>query len=63
MKIFCHFCKKVTADIRDASIARGTVMVCPACVGLLPTKHRQETKQAPMPDFLSGLFGGSRGRP
>ncbi len=53
MKFNCHICGKVTADIRDASIAKGSVMICTHCI---EQYKKHESKSAPIPDFLAGFL-------
>lgn len=61
MKIHCHLCGKVTADVRDASIAKGAEMVCPHCVTTLFGGHKREKRgdaTDSMPGFMSDFFRG-----
>ena len=61
MKIRCHLCGKITADIRDASIAKGAVMVCPECTPALEPYRALEKRgdmTDSMPRFMSDFFRG-----
>ena len=60
MKCHCHLCGKVTAEIRDASIAKGTAFVCPVCAGLLPSPQpdKRGDMTDSMPKFMSDFFRG-----
>lgn len=58
IKYHCHLCGKVTAKIRDASIAKGTVFVCPLCVDEHLTRRGDATDS--MPPFMSEFFRGLR---
>lgn len=59
MKANCHLCGKVTADIRDASIAKGTALVCPKCVEALePLIQPRGDMLDSMPPFMRDFFRG-----
>lgn len=59
MKIRCHICDKVAADIRDASIAKGAVMVCPRCIeSLAPLIQAHGNPSDPMPPFMRDFLRG-----
>lgn len=59
MKYHCHLCGKVTAKIRDASIAKGTVLVCPVCVDeYLIKREKRGDHTDSMPGFMSDFFRG-----
>lgn len=61
MKYHCHLCGKVTAKIRDASIAKGTVFVCPLCVTEhLTNREKRGDATDSMPGFMSDFFRGLR---
>ena len=57
MKMHCHLCGKVTAEIKDAKIARGTVLVCPHCADELFRKgEKRGDATDSMPGFMSDFF-------
>lgn len=60
MKYRCHRCNKIAADIRDASIAKGTVLVCSSCIDNLRTREKRGDATDSMPPFMSDFFRGFR---
>lgn len=54
MRKYCLDCGILVADIRDASIRKGTQFLCIECAALdEPPEQRLD-----MPDFLKEIFGG-----
>ncbi len=61
MKLRCHLCGKITADIKDASIAKGTVLICPCCADDLFRKREKRSDAVDsIPGFMSDFFRGMR---
>lgn len=54
MKLHCEKCGKFMADVRDASIRNGMIVLCGPCWRLIIRPP------ADMPDFFEGLFGGRK---
>ena len=59
MKVRCHLCRKITADLRDASVAKGTVLICASCVAVhFKEREKRGDMTDSMPPFMSDFFRG-----
>jgi len=59
MNYHCHLCGKITAKVKDASIAKGTAMICPHCVDeILKPREKRGDMTDSMPRFMSDFFRG-----
>jgi hypothetical protein len=56
MKIYCCSCKKYVGEVRDASLMKGIVYLCPTCKEELLSKVGKQKEENNYGDFAK-VFG------